>query len=437
MHYACCYISMSCKSCYWQQSTAACSLVSESQFEALLSNASSVKLLLVLIWAMAEFAIFSLQSFRLCLSSWLTNCASTCAEKCVLNGISMSTCMPCICVCFASLIYIKHRVSAITNTHAPQVKTAAVLLLLLAAAGSSEGMREMETSGASTVIWYEMLTVCSSWKLGWEQEQLPSGDIVFPFDSTGVTDPTKSPAWAQEMAAALPFMTAGHALIQSILDQASITVKAQLLFKHAYLTMATAISTSQWKPAALEPGKAPSNPVSQAARWLHRTAANTVEEWAFYSFLWQSAYRGTTLRQQIVNVDSLLKMVQEQKELQQTAESLLHSTQGRCPEQLLQLLYRQILSFGVNSGLGVQQQVEKDTLVRFDACPSNVPSIFSILRTHAQVHLILQASSSHQHHQASCERCTLICASCKPHDVMLTTGAGTAVSGMHAFHCLQ
>lgn len=306
-------------------------------------------------------------------------------------------------------------------------------------------MRKLEASGAASVVWYEMLTVCSTWKLGSEQEQLPSGDGVFLFDSSGATDPNNSPAWAQEMAAALPFMTAGHALIQSILSQTSFTEKVQLLFKHAYLTMATAISTSKWKPAALEPGMAPSNPVSHAARWLHRSAANTVEDWAFWPFLWQSLKRDTTQRQQTLNMGSLLKMAQEQKELQQTADSMLHSTQGRCTEQLLQLLHTQILSFGVNSGLGVQQPVEKDALVRFDACPSNAPSMFCILPpqqqslvcTQAQLHLILQASSSHQHHQASCQSCTLICASCKPHDVVLTTGAWTAVSGRNASPCLQ
>ncbi len=252
-------------------------------------------------------------------------------------------------------------------------------------------MRKLEASGASSVVWYEMLTICSSWKLGWEQEQLLSGDGVFLFDSNGATDPTKSPSWAQEMAAALPFMTAGHALIQSILDQTSIMVKVQLLFKHAYLTMATAISTSKWKPAALEPGKAPSNPVSQAARWLHRSAANTVEDWAFYPFLWQSLNRGTTLCQQTLNMGSLLKMAQEQKELQQTADSVLHSTQGRCAEQLLQLLHGQILSFGVNSGLGVQQPVEKDALVRFDATPSNAPLMFCILPPRQQSLVCTQA----------------------------------------------
>lgn len=275
-------------------------------------------------------------------------------------------------------------------------------------------MRKLVASGASSVVWYEMLTICSSWKLGREQEQLPSGDGVFLCDSNRATDPTNSPAWAQEMAAALPFMTAGHALIQSILDQASITVKVPLMFKHAYLSMATAISTSKWKPAALEPGKAPSNPVSQAARWLHRNAANTVELWAFYPFLWRSLNRDTTLC--LLNMGSLLKMAQEQKELQQTADSMLHSTQGRCAEQLLQLLHRQILDMGVESSLGVQQQVEKDALVRFDACPINAPSMFcrlhprqqSLVCARAQLHLILQVSSSPQRHHASCKSCKLV-----------------------------
>jgi hypothetical protein len=336
-------------------------------------------------------------------------------------------------------------VSALTNTRGLQVKTAAVLLLLLTAAGSSEGMRKLEASGASSVVWYEMLTICSSWKLGWEQEQLPSGDGVFLFDSIGARHPTRSPAWAQEMAATLPFMTASHALVHSILDQTSITVKVQLEFKRVYLTMATAISASKWKPAALEPGKAPSNPVSQAARWLRRSAATTVEEWAFSSFLWRSLNQDLTLRQHNMDMSSLLMMAQEQKELQQKAHSVLHSTQGRCAEQLLQLLQGLILGIGFPSIMGVQQQVEKDALVRFGACPINAPSMFCRLRqwqqslvcTQAQLHLVLQVSSSHQQHHAPCKSCKFIRASCMPHDVILITGAGTAVSGMHAFTCLQ
>ncbi|KAL0031111.1 hypothetical protein WJX77_004227 [Trebouxia sp. C0004] len=264
-------------------------------------------------------------------------------------------------------------------TSSIKVKTAAVLLLLLTAAGSFEGMRKLEASGASSVLWYEMLTICSSWKLGWEQEQLPSGDGVFLFDSTGATDPTKSPDWAQEMAASLPFMTASHALIQSILDQTSITVKVQLLFKRVYLAMATAISTSKWKPAALEPGKAPSNPVSQAARWLRRSAVTTVVDCAFYPFMWQSLLQDTTLYQPNLDMGSLLMMAHQQKELQQKAHSVLDSTQGRCAEQLLQLLLGQILGIDAKSALGVQQQVEKDALVR-----SMMPSISGMLQHPSQ-----------------------------------------------------
>jgi len=212
-----------------------------------------------------------------------------------------------------------------------------------------------------------------------------------------------------------------------------------------YLTMATAISASKWKPAALEPGKAPSNPVSQAARWLRRSAATTVEEWAFSSFLWRSLNQDLTLRQHNMDMSSLLMMAQEQKELQQKAHSVLHSTQGRCAEQLLQLLQGLILGIGFPSIMGVQQQVEKDALVRFGACPINAPSMFCRLRqwqqslvcTQAQLHLVLQVSSSHQQHHAPCKSCKFIRASCMPHDVLLITGAGTAVSGMHAFTCLQ
>jgi len=330
-----------------------------------------------------------------------------------------------------------------TNTRGLQVKTAAVLLLLLTATGSSEGMHKLEVSGASSVVWYEMLTTCSSWKLGWEQEQLPSGDGVILFDSA--TDPTTSPDWAQEMAAALPFMTASHALIQSLLDQTSITVKTKLDVKHVYLAMATAISASKWKSAALKPSKAPSNPVSQAACWLRKSAATIVAEMGSYPFLRQSYNQNAILRRRNVDMGSFLMMAQEQKELQQKAHSVLQSTQGRFAELLLHILQGLVLGLGFPSILDVQQQVEKDALVRFGACPISAPLMCcrlpprqqSLVCTQAQLHLVLQVSCCHQQHLASCKSRKFTCASCMPHDVILITGPGIAVSGMHALPCLQ
>ena len=316
--------------------------------------------------------------------------------------------------------------SSLTITRGLQVKTAAVLLLLLTATGSSEGMRKLEVSGASSVVWYEMLTVCSSWKLGGEQEQSPSGDSLVLFDSNGATDPTTSPAWAQEMAAALPFMTAGHALRHSLLNQSSITVQWQLEVKHTFLTVATAISASKWKSAALEPSKASNNPVSQAARWLCKSASVLADDWALYPFWRQSLNYDATLRQHDVDMGSLLMFAQEQKELQQKAHSVLQSTQGRSAELLLQILQGLMLGIGFPSVMGVQQQTEKDALVRFGACPINASSMFcrlppwqqSRVCTQAQLHLVLQVSSSHQQHLASCKSRKLICASCIPHDVI-------------------
>jgi hypothetical protein len=316
-----------------------------------------------------------------------------------------------------------------TNTRGLQVKTAAVLLLLLTATGSSEGMHKLEVSGASSVVWYEMLTTCSSWKLGWEQEQLPSGDGVILFDSNGGTDPTTSPDWAQEMAAALPFMTASHALIQSLLDQTSITVKTKLDVKHVYLAMATAISASKWKSAALKPSKAPGNPVSQAACWLRKSAATIVAEMGSYPFLRQSYNQDAILRRRNVDMGSFLMMAQEQKELQQKAHSVLQSTQGRFAELLLHILQGLVLGLGFPSILDVQQQVEKDALVRFGAFPISAPSMCcrlplwqqSLVCTQAQLHLVLHVSSSHQQHLASCQSRKFTCASCMLHDVILTT----------------
>ncbi len=301
--------------------------------------------------------------------------------------------------------------STLTNTHGPQVKTAAVLLLLLTATASSDGKHRLEVSGASSVVWYEMLTTCSSWKLGGEQEQLPSGDGMVLFDSTGATDPTASPAWAQEVAAALPFMTASHALIQSLLDQTSIMVKTKLDVKHVYLAMATAISASKWKSAALEPSKAPGNPVSQAACWLRKSAATIVVEWGLYPFLRQSYNHDAILRQRNVDMGSFLMMAQEQKELRQKAHSVLQSTQGRFAELLLHILQGSVLGRGFPSILDVQQQVEKDVLVRFGACPISVPSMCcrkpswqqSLVCTLAELHLVLQLSSSHEQHLALCK----------------------------------
>lgn len=397
-----------------------------------------------MIWAVAAFATVSLQSCRLGSSSWLTNCAFIRVKRFLLNGASVSACTLYTCGCL-------HRsqapcMSSLTNTRGLQVKTAAVLLLLLTASGSSEGMRTLEVSGASSVVWYEMLTICSSWKLGWDQEQLPSGDGRLLFDySTRATDPTTSPAWAQEMASALPFMTASHALVQSLLDQTSAIVKTQLELKHMYLTVATAIGANKWNSAALEPSKAPSNPVSQAASWLCKSAATIADDWALYPFLRQSLNHDAILRQHDVDMGSLLMIAQEQKELQQKAHSVLQSTQGRCAELLLQVLQGMMFGIGFPSLMGVQQQMEKDALVRYGACPVNAPSMFCRLRpwqqslvcTQARLHLVLQGSSSHQQHLASCKSRDFTCAPCMPHNVILITGAGIAVSGMHALPCLQ
>ena len=241
-----------------------------------------------------------------------------------------------------------------------QVKTAAVLLLILA--GSvTEGMSKLVASGAPIVVLHEMLITANShsYKSGAQQSAADEGALLSLSDVA--TNPKDSSVWAQEMAAVLPFIAASHALRQSMeewLHYKDVGMHNQLLVRQLLLIMSTSISASEWTPAPHDTLEQPGNPVAQAGNWLRTRLAKAQQLVSQVPFMWQCVLfrRAMDGEQADVDIDYLDEMAQAQRDLRKSAHAILQSTQGTFADSLMWWTH-------VGPVLGAQQS-ELDTQVR-------------------------------------------------------------------------
>lgn len=158
--------------------------------------------------------------------------------------------------------------------HVAQVKTSAVLVLLLITAGDSGGHRKVTESGAAVVTLLEMLSVAGSWPAT-SAQQLPAQ----PSDPEGMhalSEAEPAQTAPREITAALPFIQACSALLHRLYrDQAlgDLIQVAKLLQSTLALGFATnlafSVSTCNWKPVQPVPATA-SNPLARVLQWWCR-----------------------------------------------------------------------------------------------------------------------------------------------------------------------
>ena len=199
-----------------------------------------------------------------------------------------------------------------------QVKTAAVLLLLLIVSGTPEGASRVEASGAFGAVTLEMLEVANSWSSGSDEHPLGS-DGVHVNGSVEAANSTSSLVGAMGLVVSLPFMVAGSVLTNIIKHHQEDTMKlVKLDTQQAVLVTNFIISTSGYKPPTQPAVKLPSSIVSQAAQWM-RHVLGSLEALRFIILSHTASVEMTELR----SMSDLCQLAEELRDLQKKADSML------------------------------------------------------------------------------------------------------------------
>lgn len=247
-----------------------------------------------------------------------------------------------------------------------QVKTAAVLVLLLMSVGDSDGHRKVSDSGAVTVTLLEMLSEANSWQASSAQFPAPAGMLA-------VSKPDPEESVPPEMTAALPFMEACSALLQCMFHgqpSGDFIQAIKLRMGTAKLGLAAnlafSVSTCKWRPTQ-KPPAAPRSPVAKMLQWwCRRFPELTLPGWPYH--FWEFRALANILTWPSMSTSRMLWLADKIRRQQQAARRLIdRSYEDVGLEVAITAVTSVLLEANTNPTAGMGQQVGHDAVVRF--CP--------------------------------------------------------------------
>ena len=264
--------------------------------------------------------------------------------------------------------------------HVAQVKTSAVLVLLLMTAEDLNGHRKVTESGAAVVTLLEMLSVAGSWPAASSQHLSASSS-----DSGGVRTlseaKTAQPA-LPEITSALPFMEACNALLHLLYQgqaQGGLRPVGKLLQSALALgfttNLAFSVSTCNWKPVQ-HASVAASNPFARVLQWWCRQFPMLTLAGCSFQ-LWGCSTFFNILTQPEVSARRMLWLADRIRKQRQAAKHLIEgSHEALGLEMVIRDTTAVLLGAIDTQSSGVGQQLGRDAVVRStlpqSACSCNI-----------------------------------------------------------------
>ena len=249
-----------------------------------------------------------------------------------------------------------------------QVKTSAVLVLLLITVTDSDGHHKVSESGAVTVTLLEMLSVASSWP-AFSSDQLPalSSD---PADMHIVSEAETAQTVSPLVKASSPFMAACNALLHclvhrpphyGVMDFTRASAFQRTFTLSLVAMMAFAVSTCNWQSAQQAPAEI-SVPLARVMQWWRRKALFlTPAGWSFYWLVAKTVKAGV---EPTLSTSRMLWLADRIRRQRQAAQHMIESSEAVGVEEVVKLVTAAVLQVENNSCVEMGQQVQRDALVR-------------------------------------------------------------------------
>ena len=273
----------------------------------------------------------------------------------------------------------------VSYPHVIQVKTSAVLVLLLITAGGSGGHSQVTESGAAVITLLEMLCVAGSWPATSAHQQSAQ-----PSDSGGMhalSEAEPAQTAPREITAALPFMEACSPLLHRLFrgqapgDLRQVAKLLQSTFALGFATnLAFSVSTCNWKPVQPVPATA-NNPLARVLQWWRqRFPMLTLAGCSFR--LWGISAPVNILIQPQVSAIRMLRLADNIRKQRQAAKHLIEGSHEAFGLEIVIKDVTAILLGAIDTkSSGVGQQLGRDAFVRSVQCSRsctiaicNVPS---------------------------------------------------------------
>lgn len=248
----------------------------------------------------------------------------------------------------------------------PQVKSAAVLLLLYISAGASDGWRKVSEAGSTLVTLHAMLSVASSWPASAPQ-QLPSSGVAVLPDRAAETAQSVAP----DTTASLQFVGACNALLYNLnqVPDSDEDVSPELsLYSHSFSRHATILSAliaSAFGTCPWEPGQQPTansgSPLARVQQWWRWRSA-LVAGCVFF-------FHSCSIHAHLYSVPELgpgdmLCLADNIRKQQQAAVGIIEASDASGVEAVIQLLTQAVIKVEDGHYVAVGQQIERDVLIR-------------------------------------------------------------------------
>ena len=249
-----------------------------------------------------------------------------------------------------------------------QVKTSAVLVLLLIAVEDLDGHHKVSESGAVVVTLLEMLSVASSWPATSAQQwpAQPSDAAGLQTVSEAETAQTVSP----EVKESSPFMAACNTLLYCLVHRsaqagtnlAQVSAFLRALISSNRAMMAFAVSTCNWQAA--QQSRAKTNPsLARVVRWWRRQAFVLSPTWLSFSRLvTKTAF--STCDEPTMSVSRMLWLADQIRRQRQAAQHMIEGSELVGVENLFNWVTAAVLRVENNRYIVLGQQVERDAFVR-------------------------------------------------------------------------
>lgn len=258
------------------------------------------------------------------------------------------------------------------HAHA-QVKTSAVLVLLLIEAAGSSGHRKVLGSGADIVTLLEMLAVANSWPAS-SAQQLPQQPSA-PADLHTLSEADPAHTVPPEVVACSPFVAACstllHRLVYSSLQElAEGSLPAVSALQETYdtlmlvntlnfVTMAFAVGTCNWQSAQQSPSK-PRFPRKLMQWWRRRTLIYSPIGWYWLV--------GKTLLilgfNPGMSTSRMLWLADRVRKQQQAARDIIEDSEAVGVEDIIKGVTEAVLQVENNRRIAFGPQGQRDALVR-------------------------------------------------------------------------
>ena len=252
----------------------------------------------------------------------------------------------------------------------PQVKSAAVLLLLYISARDSDGWRKVSEAGSTVVTLLGMLSVARSWPVSAPQ-QLPSSALAVLSDET--TETESAQAVVSDITASLQFARACSALLYNLNQGATSNsdddAAAKLsMFEQSFTLytpqatalLASALEACHWEPAQKPPAN-PGSPLARVQQWGRWRKALVAS--CFLSVQTVSIQLHIFTEPETGAID-MLELADKIKKQQKAALRVIEASDASAVEVVVQYVTRGVLKIEDDHYVAVGQQIERDVLVR-------------------------------------------------------------------------